>query len=144
LPRGYCLLGRDWLACEFPRETGFEGSGIAADRGEEGWEGSDWLQRRYEKQRKYRNLRWGMRYQVTMDDEDEDEEESGEVFMKMRCWLFLPSPTNSSSPLSVAESRRPDPTGREILVVYAAFLDATAYAVEPILRGAPGEETNLG
>jgi hypothetical protein len=73
------------------------------------------------------------------------EEFWGRIYEEETRWLFLPIPQPFCwSPLSVAENRRPDPTGRGILVGETADWDATAYAVESILRGALGEEENLG
>jgi hypothetical protein len=77
-------------------------------------------------------------------DDDEDGEESGEIFMKMRSWLFLPSQQFS---VLLCPSRRVDgrtlPAGRFSRVDNEDG-DATAYAVEPILREDLGETLNLG
>lgn len=67
------------------------------------------------------------------------------IFMKMRCPGYSCHP-NSFGLFSFPSRRirRPDPTGRLILVGDGRLFNATAYAVEPILRGDLGEREIWG
>lgn len=59
-------------------------------------------------------------------------------------WLFLPSQQFWLFDFPSRRIRRPDPTGRLILVGDGGLFNATAYAVEPILRGDLGERDIWG